>query len=266
MQTDLKSNRAALTVKDIRKSFGNIEVLKGVSFAAAPGEVISIIGASGSGKSTLLRCLNFLEKPTSGVVALGDETFEAKEFSRSTRQSRKRLMGLRRRMGMVFQSFNLWPHRSALGNVMEGPLHVLNRTKADAEAQARALLDRVGLSHRAQAYPAEMSGGQQQRVAIARMLATEPEVLLFDEPTSALDPELVGEVLAVMKTLAQEGRTMLVVTHEIAFARDVADKVIFMNQGVIEKMGPPAEVLSGDGRSDSLKNFLARFERHENRA
>ncbi|MER8608241.1 amino acid ABC transporter ATP-binding protein [Mesorhizobium sp. M1233] len=266
MQIVSQTSRAALTASDIRKSFGNVEVLKGVSFAAAPGEVISIIGASGSGKSTLLRCLNFLEKPTSGIVSLGHEAFEAKEFSRSTRQSRKRLMGLRRRMGMVFQSFNLWPHRSALENVMEGPVHVLNRSKAEAEAQARRLLERVGLSHRAHAYPAEMSGGQQQRVAIARMLATEPEVLLFDEPTSALDPELVGEVLAVIKALAQEGRTMLVVTHEIAFARDVADKVIFMNQGVIEKIGPPDEVLAGDGRSDNLKNFLARFERHQTRA
>ncbi len=265
MQTELMSNRAALTARDIRKSFGKVEVLKGVSFAAAPGEVISIIGASGSGKSTLLRCLNFLEKPTSGTVGLGDESFEAGQFSRPTRQSRKRLMGLRRRMGMVFQSFNLWPHRSALENVMEGPVHVLNRSKAEAEKQARELLDRVGLSHRAHAYPAEMSGGQQQRVAIARMLATEPEVLLFDEPTSALDPELVGEVLAVMKTLAVEGRTMLVVTHEIAFARDVADKVIFMNQGVIEKIGTPAEVLAGDDRSDSLKNFLSRFDRNETR-
>ncbi|WP_034885858.1 amino acid ABC transporter ATP-binding protein [Ensifer aridi] len=258
--------RPALTVSDIRKSFGPIEVLKGVSFAAAPGEVISIIGASGSGKSTLLRCLNFLENPTSGKVALGDEVFEATEFASTGRRSRARLMGLRRRMGMVFQSFNLWPHRSALENVMEGPIHVLGRSKAEAESKALELLARVGLSHRAHAYPAELSGGQQQRVAIARMLATDPEVLLFDEPTSALDPELVGEVLAVMKSLAQEGRTMLVVTHEIAFARDVADKVIFMNQGQIEQIGHPDEVLTGEARSDSLRSFLARFERDEIRA
>ncbi|WP_312841690.1 amino acid ABC transporter ATP-binding protein [Sinorhizobium psoraleae] len=224
------------------------------------------MGASGSGKSTLLRCLNFLEKPTSGTVSLGDDVYVASDFATSTRRSRARLMGLRRRMGMVFQSFNLWPHRSALENVMEGPIHVLGRSKREAEDRAADLLARVGLSHRAHAYPAELSGGQQQRVAIARMLATEPEVLLFDEPTSALDPELVGEVLGVMKSLAQEGRTMLVVTHEIAFARDVADKVIFMNQGQIEQIGPPSEVLSGNARSDSLRSFLARFERDEIRA
>ncbi|QRM33294.1 amino acid ABC transporter ATP-binding protein (plasmid) [Microvirga sp. VF16] len=260
------SSQPALAVTEIRKSFGTLEVLKGVSFAAAPGEVISIIGASGSGKSTLLRCLNFLEKPTSGKVSLGNDVFEAADFASPNTRSRTRLMGLRRRMGMVFQSFNLWPHRSALENVMEGPIHVLGRSKKEAEARALELLARVGLSHRAHVYPAALSGGQQQRVAIARMLATEPEVLLFDEPTSALDPELVGEVLAVMKSLAQEGRTMLVVTHEIAFARDVADKVIFMNQGQIEKIGSPEEVLSGDARSDSLRSFLARFERNEIRA
>ncbi|OHV78891.1 amino acid ABC transporter ATP-binding protein [Ensifer sp. LCM 4579] len=256
----------ALAVSEIRKSFGPLEVLKGVSFTAQEGEVISIIGASGSGKSTLLRCLNFLEKPTSGKVSLGDEVFDAADFANASRRSRARLMGLRRRMGMVFQSFNLWPHRSALENVMEGPIHVLGRSRAEAEARAVELLARVGLLQRAHAYPAALSGGQQQRVAIARMLATEPEVLLFDEPTSALDPELVGEVLAVMKSLAQEGRTMLVVTHEIAFARDVADRVIFMNRGQIEQMGPPEEVLAGDARSESLRSFLARFERNENRA
>ncbi|WFU51661.1 amino acid ABC transporter ATP-binding protein [Sinorhizobium terangae] len=251
-----------LEVRNLHKSFGPVEVLRGVSIDAAKGDIVTLIGPSGSGKSTLLRCLNFLEKPSSGAVVLGGERFEAQEFLKPNRAARARLIALRRRVGMVFQSFNLWPHRSALGNVMEGPLQVLHASRADAEERAMALLARVGLAERAHAYPGQLSGGQQQRVAIARMLATEPEVLLFDEPTSALDPELVGEVLSVMQSLAQEGRTMLVVTHEIAFARDVANKVIFMSKGAIREEGSPDEVLRGT-RSEELQSFLSRFRRDD---
>lgn len=246
----------------VTKHYGTVMALTGADLSASRGEVVALIGPSGSGKSTLLRCLNFLEKPSSGTVMLGEERFEARDFHKPGRQARNRLISLRRRVGMVFQSFNLWPHRTALENIMEGPLHVLRLPRAEAEERASALLARVGLAPRARAYPSELSGGQQQRVAIARMLATEPEVLLFDEPTSALDPELVGEVLNVMQSLAQEGRTMLVVTHEIGFARDVADKVIFMNQGAIREVGTPDEVLRGR-RSEALQSFLSRFRRDE---
>lgn len=246
----------------ITKHYGGVIALKGANISADRGEVIALIGPSGSGKSTLLRCLNLLEKPTSGTLILGTDRFEAKDFQEPNRRDRNRLISLRRRVGMVFQSFNLWPHRTALENVMEGPLHVLGLHRRESEERASALLARVGLSDRARAYPSELSGGQQQRVAIARMLATEPEVLLFDEPTSALDPELVGEVLNVMQSLAQEGRTMLVVTHEISFARDVADKVVFMTQGAIREVGTPNEILRGR-RSDALSSFLSRFRRDE---
>ncbi|MER8435925.1 amino acid ABC transporter ATP-binding protein [Mesorhizobium sp. M1312] len=243
----------------ITKHFGAVVALQGVDLAARRGDVVALIGPSGSGKSTLLRCLNFLEKPSSGAVILGDERFEASEFaSRPSRAARARLISLRRRVGMVFQAFNLWPHRTALGNVMEGPLQVMRMPRAEAEARAMELLERVGLADRAHHYPGELSGGQRQRVAIARMLATDPEVLLFDEPTSALDPELVGEVLGVMRLLAEEGRTMLVVTHEIAFARDVATKVVFMTDGAVREEGGPEDVLRG-ARSEALRSFLSRF-------
>ncbi|APO69814.1 amino acid ABC transporter ATP-binding protein (plasmid) [Rhizobium gallicum] len=250
---------------DIKKNYGSVTALHGANLTAKRGEVVALIGPSGSGKSTLLRCLNFLEKPSSGAVVLGGERFEAKDFAKPNRTARGRLIGLRRRVGMVFQSFNLWPHRTALENVMEGPLQVLGVSRAESKDRAQALLARVGLTQREHAYPSELSGGQQQRVAIARMLATDPEVLLFDEPTSALDPELVGEVLGVMQSLAQEGRTMLVVTHEIGFARDVADKVVFMTQGAIREEGTPEEVLHGT-RSEALRSFLGRFRRNEVRA
>jgi ABC-type histidine transport system ATPase subunit len=249
----------ALEAVDISKSFGPVEALRPVSLSARRGDVIAIIGASGSGKSTLLRCLNFLEIPTSGRVSLGTDVFEASSYQgRRRRVDRVRLTALRRRVGMVFQAFNLWPHRTALENVMEGPLHVTGASRPRAREKAMALLAKVGLADRGDFLPSQLSGGQQQRVAIARALATEPEVLLFDEPTSALDPELVGEVLAVMRQLAKEGRTMLVVTHEIAFARDVGSEVIFMANGRIEERGTPAAVLH-DARSPLLHSFLARF-------
>ncbi|MER9474945.1 amino acid ABC transporter ATP-binding protein [Mesorhizobium sp. M0520] len=255
-----------LQASGITKNFGAVTALRSVDLSAGRGDVMAIIGPSGSGKSTLLRCLNFLEKPTAGAVILGNDRFEAQEFSRRISWgARSRLISLRRRVGMVFQNFNLWPHRTALGNVMEGPLQVLRISRPEAEARAKDLLASVGLAERAHHYPSELSGGQRQRVAIARMLAMEPEVLLFDEPTSALDPELVGEVLGVMRSLAKEGRTMLVVTHEIAFARDVATKVVFMTDGVIREEGSPEDVLRG-AKSDALRSFLSRFHDDEGRA
>jgi ABC-type histidine transport system ATPase subunit len=248
-----------LTARDVAKSFGSFDALKGVSLAAAKGDVIGIIGASGSGKSTFLRCLNLLETPTSGLIAFDRLAFDDSDFARGPlRAGDARVLQLRRRVGMVFQSFNLWPHRTALENVMEGPLQVMRVSPAEARDRAMTLLRRVGLAERAGAYPRQMSGGQQQRVAIARALALDPEVLLFDEPTSALDPELVGEVLSVMRSLAEEGRTMLVVTHEIAFARDVASHLVFMASGRIAEEGPPRDILARPG-TPALDQFLRRF-------
>jgi ABC-type histidine transport system ATPase subunit len=248
-----------LQADSIRKTFGTFAALKGVSLAARRGDVIGIIGASGSGKSTFLRCLNLLETPDSGTLTFDGLRFTDTDFARGPlRGGDARVLDLRRRVGMVFQSFNLWPHRTALQNVMEGPLKVLRLPDAEARDRAQGLLSRVGLAERAGHFPRQMSGGQQQRVAIARALALDPEVLLFDEPTSALDPELVGEVLAVMRGLAAEGRTMLVVTHEIGFARDVASRVIFMTGGQIAEEGPPAEILSRPG-TPQLHQFLRRF-------
>ncbi|TCN20379.1 amino acid ABC transporter ATP-binding protein [Sinorhizobium americanum] len=248
-----------LEARGITKSFGSHEALKGINVAAHRGDVVALIGPSGSGKSTFLRCLNFLERPTGGQVVLDGEIFAAADFTgRPRKTDAARLINLRRRVGMVFQSFNLWPHRTALGNVMEGLTQVLGMSAGEAAERARGLLNKVGLAAHAGHYPSQLSGGQQQRVAIARTLATEPEVLLFDEPTSALDPELVGEVLNVIRGLADEGRTMLVVTHEIAFARDVATKVVFMTDGAVQERGTPDEVLR-DCQSPSLRAFLTRF-------
>ena len=210
-----------LEVRNLRKSFGPLEVLKGVSISAAQGEIVTLIGSSGSGKSTLIRCINFLEEPTAGEIVLDDVVFTAGDGARRTGKHSADLIALRRKVGMVFQSFNLWPHRSALENVMEGPVHVLGLSKAEARDRSMAYLEKVGLADRVGHYPSQLSGGQQQRVAIARALAMEPEILLFDEPTSALDPELVGEVLRVMQDLAAEGRTMIIVTHEMQFALEV---------------------------------------------
>ena len=248
----------ALSADNITKRFGQLDVLKGISLQASRGDVISLIGASGSGKSTFLRCLNFLEVPTSGTVSIRGEKFEASDATSRSRASKDKLRRLRREVGMVFQSFNLWPHMTAIENVMEGPVRVLGEPKKQARAHALELLARVGLAERADYRPSQLSGGQQQRVAIARALAMNPDVLLFDEPTSALDPELVGEVLAVMQSLAEEGRTMLIVTHEIGFARDVSNKMIFLNKGTVGQEGPPRDLIESPS-SEELQRFLARM-------
>jgi histidine transport system ATP-binding protein len=248
-----------LVVEDLHKKYGNNEVLKGVSLRAKAGDVISIIGSSGSGKSTLLRCINFLEQPNAGRIALNDEEVVLQKGRNGglTVADPRQLRRMRVQLAMVFQHFNLWLHLNALENVIEAPVHVLGLTKAAAIERARQNLAKVGLSQAIEKmYPAHLSGGQQQRVAIARALTMEPEIMLFDEPTSALDPELVGEVLKVMQQLATEGRTMIVVTHEMSFARNVSNHVIFLHQGKIEEEGAPVEVL-GDPKSERLKQFLA---------
>ncbi|TDO04622.1 MULTISPECIES: ABC transporter ATP-binding protein [Halomonas] len=245
-----------LEVRHITKRFGNAEVLKGLSLKAHKGDVITLIGASGSGKSTFLRCMNLLEQPDEGEVIVHGEEIRFKQ----TRHGRepadwKQVVRMRAKLSMVFQSFNLWAHMTLLENVIEAPVHVLGKPKKQAITHARQLLERVGLAAHADYYPAQMSGGQQQRGAIARALAMDPEVMLFDEPTSALDPELVGDVLKVMRDLAKEGRTMIVVTHEMAFARDVSSQVIYLHQGRIEEAGPPEQVLNNP-HSERLKQFL----------
>ena len=248
-----------LIVDDLHKKFGENEVLKGVSLKAKAGDVISLIGSSGSGKSTFLRCINFLESPCSGRITLnGEEIRTSANRSGTLRVSDpKQLQTMRTRLSMVFQHFNLWAHMTVLENIIEAPLSVLGLSRSDAEARARKYLTKVGLSEAVEnKYPSHLSGGQQQRVAIARALAMEPEVMLFDEPTSALDPELVGEVLKVMQALAEEGRTMIVVTHEMGFARNVSNHVVFLHKGKIEEQGDPREVLNAP-RSERLQQFLA---------
>jgi arginine/ornithine transport system ATP-binding protein len=247
-----------LQVGGIHKRFGPNEVLKGVSLQAHAGDVISLIGSSGSGKSTLLRCINLLEKPNEGRIVLSGEELELKPDRKGELQAVKpaQLQRLRTRLAMVFQHFNLWAHMTVLQNIVEAPVHVLGVPRDQAVETARRYLERVGLKGVEDRYPSHMSGGQQQRVAIARALAVEPAVMLFDEPTSALDPELVGEVLRVMKLLAEEGRTMLVVTHEMGFAREVSNHLIFLHQGRIEEQGVPTEVLARP-RSERLAQFLS---------
>ena len=243
----------------LHKNFGSIEVLKGIDFQARDGEVVSILGASGSGKSTFLRCLNLLELPTSGQLRLlGEEVRIAGRTPAIV--DRKQVDRLRTEVAMVFQNFCLWSHMTVLENLMEAPVHVQRRNRAEVHAEAEAMLARVGLTNRAAAYPAQLSGGQQQRAAIARALVMKPKVMLFDEPTSALDPELVTEVLTVMRDLAAEGRTMLIVTHEMAFARDVSSRVLFLDQGQIAAEGPPA-ALFGGGANARFDQFIARFNR-----
>ncbi|GAB3867164.1 amino acid ABC transporter ATP-binding protein [Nocardioides maradonensis] len=249
---------ATVEFLNVHKSFGHVEVLKGVDFVVQPSEVVCVIGPSGSGKSTLLRCVNHLEVTTSGAILVngstvgydvrGDRLVEAPESEVDRRRAR---------IGMVFQGFNLFGHMTALENVMFGPLKLLRTPRAEAEARARALLDRVGLADRADNYPSQLSGGQQQRVAIARALSMKPDLMLFDEPTSALDPELVGEVLEVMKSLAADGMTMIVVTHEMGFAREVADTVVFMDGGVVVEQGAPADVLVHP-QHERTKSFLSK--------
>jgi len=252
------SSVPALEVEDIHKSFGGLEVLKGISLTARDGDVISLIGSSGSGKSTFLRCINFLETPDRGVVRVGGEEIRIKPRRGGGHKaaSEKQLAALRTRLGFVFQNFNLWPHMTILENVIEGPVQVLKRPKAEAVAYAESLLDKVGIADKRHAYPSHLSGGQQQRAAIARALAMDPQVILFDEPTSALDPELVAEVLGVMRGLADEGRTMLIVTHEMGFAREVSSEVMFLHHGRVEEQGPPDQVFV-DPKSQRLRQFLA---------
>ncbi|NLP59692.1 ABC transporter ATP-binding protein [Paraburkholderia sacchari] len=248
----------ALSVKNIHKSFGDHHVLKGISLDAHQGDVISILGASGSGKSTFLRCLNLLEMPDDGTVELEGETLKMKRRRDGKLQpeDRRQVDRVRSRLGMVFQNFNLWSHMTVMENLVEGPMRVLKRSRAEAAEEAEALLAKVGLADKRGHYPAHLSGGQQQRVAIARALAMHPKVMLFDEPTSALDPELVGEVLRVMRALAEEGRTMLVVTHEMGFAKHVSNRVMFLHQGRVDADGTPQEVF-GELKSERFRQFVS---------
>ena len=235
-----------IEIKKLYKSYGDNEVLKGINQTVSEAEVLCIVGPSGSGKSTMLRCINLLEVPTSGEVYIDGELVTSQNINE-----------IRTKMGMVFQNFNLFPHMTVLENVTCAPINVKGVSNADAEAKAMELLTRVGLDNKANAYPRSLSGGQQQRVAIARALAMDPKIMLFDEPTSALDPEMVGEVLDVMKDLAKEGLAMIVVTHEMGFAKEVADKVIFMDEGVIVEQGTPEEVLVNPSE-ERTKNFLSK--------
>ncbi|MGQ5261448.1 amino acid ABC transporter ATP-binding protein [Micromonospora sp. ZYX-F-536] len=241
-------SRPAVEIRDLHKSFGPLEVLKGIDFEVAQGEVVCVIGPSGSGKSTLLRCVDLLEEPTAGRIWVNGVEMTDPDVE---------IDAVRRGIGMVFQSFNLFPHLTVLNNLTIAQRRVLRRGRAEAERIARANLERVGLTDKADAFPAQLSGGQQQRAAIARSLSMEPKLMLFDEPTSALDPELVGDVLTVMRKLAEDGMTMMVVTHEMAFARDVADRVVFMDGGVVVEQGPPQEVL-GAPRHERTRSFLSR--------
>ena len=247
-----------LQADNIHKRFGSHEVLKGVSVRARAGDVTSMIGSSGSGKSTFLRCLNLLEQPHAGALSLDGEAMDLVPDRDGALRIRtpQQLQRLRSQVSMVFQHFNLWAHMTALENVMEAPVHALGLPKAEAQERATRYLQRVGVYHRKDAFPAHLSGGEQQRVAIARALAMEPKVMLFDEPTSALDPELVGEVLRVMRSVAEDGRTMIVVTHEMGFAREVSNHVVFLHQGQIEEQGDPKVVLQ-QPRSDRLRAFLS---------
>jgi octopine/nopaline transport system ATP-binding protein len=248
----------ALTVSNIRKAYAGIEVLKGISLDAHEGDVISILGASGSGKSTFLRCINLLETPDAGVVTVAGETIEMRPRRGGGQEpaNMRQVDRIRTELGMVFQNFNLWSHMTILQNLIEGPVHVLHRPRAECVAEAEALLEKVGIADKRDFYPAHLSGGQQQRAAIARALAMKPKVLLFDEPTSALDPELVGEVLRVLRALAEEGRTMLVVTHEMGFARTVSNRVVFLHQGLVEADGTPDQVF-GELKSDRFRQFVS---------
>jgi ABC-type histidine transport system ATPase subunit len=249
---------AQLSIVGLCKRYGELDVLKGVSIEAQSGDVIALIGASGSGKSTLLRCVNLLETPDEGEISVGGEKIEMRRGrGGASAKDPVKLQRIRSRLGFVFQSFNLWSHMTVMENLIEAPIHVLRLSRGEALARARRLLERVGLPDRSEAYPIQLSGGQQQRIAIARALCMEPDVMLFDEPTSALDPELVGEVLGVIRSLAEEGRTMLLVTHEMGFCREVATRVVFLHEGMIEEEGPPQE-LFGTPKSERLQQFLAR--------
>lgn len=249
---------AAISITDLHKTFGDNQVLKGVSLNAHQGDVVSILGSSGSGKSTMLRCINLLEIPTSGEISINGEKLELAKNRQGELEpvNHSQIARVRTSLSMVFQSFNLWSHMTILENIIEAPIHVLKKSKKQAIEEARVLLEKVGISEKANMYPGMLSGGQQQRVAIARALAMEPKAMLFDEPTSALDPELVSEVLQVMRQLADEGRTMIVVTHEMGFAKEVSDQVIFLHEGLIEEQGPPSRVFENP-ESERFKQFLS---------
>ncbi len=253
----MNGKESALTVEDLHKSFGENEVLAGISVSAYKGDVISVLGSSGSGKSTLLRCVNFLEIPDRGrITVCGEEVLMKKDRQGNpVPKDRKQVERVRTKLAMVFQQFNLWSHMTVLENVIEAPVHVLKVPRSDAIEKAKSYLEKVGISDKLKAYPAHLSGGQQQRAAIARALAMEPELMLFDEPTSALDPELVGEVLQVIRNLAEEGRTMIVVTHEMGFAREVSSRTIFLHGGKVEEDGIPSEVFESP-KSERFRQFI----------
>lgn len=253
----ISNKETALSVENLHKSFGELEVLKGISMSAVKGDVISVLGSSGSGKSTLLRCINFLEMPDSGKIIVCNEEILMKKNRRGENipQDIKQVEKIRTKLSMVFQQFNLWSHMTVIDNVMEAPVSVLKVPRKQAREKAEFFLNKVGVYDKANAYPEHLSGGQKQRVAIARALAMEPEVMLFDEPTSALDPELVGEVLNVIKDLAKEGRTMIVVTHEMVFAREVSNRTIFLHMGCIEEDGKPDKVFNSP-KSERFRQFL----------
>ncbi len=248
----------ALVVEDMHKNFGNVEVLKGVGVTAHQGDVISMVGSSGSGKSTFLRCINLLEIPNAGTVTVHGEVIGmmADKYGEPKPVDMRQVERIRSKLSMVFQGFNLWSHMTVMENVIEAPIHVLKKSKAEAIERAKEILHKVGMYDRRDYYPAHISGGQQQRAAIARALAMDPEVMLFDEPTSALDPELVGEVLKVIRALAEEGRTMIVVTHEMSFARDVSSHAIFLHEGRIEEEGIPKEIFANP-KSERFEQFLS---------
>lgn len=252
------ADQAPLICRDIHKTFDKIEVLKGISLETRKGDVVSLIGSSGSGKSTFLRCINLLETPTSGEIIVHGDPIRFTQNRKGERipADNRQVELIRAKLSMVFQGFNLWSHMTVLENIIEAPIHVLKVPKNEAIERAEGYLDKVGIYEHKDYYPAQMSGGQQQRAAIARALAMEPEVMLFDEPTSALDPELVGEVLRVMQNLAEEGRTMIVVTHEMAFAKDVSTHVLFLHQGVIEEQGSPNTIFDNP-ESERMQQFLA---------
>jgi polar amino acid transport system ATP-binding protein len=257
LQAAATEQAEAIHVWNLHKRFGALEVLKGVSMTARDGDVVALIGGSGSGKSTFLRCINFLENPTSGAIRINGEDIQMVSDGQGGQYpaNRRQIERIRSRLGMVFQNFNLWQHMTLIQNVIEVPVHVLGMKRGEAMAIGEQLLERVGLSAKRDVYPAYLSGGQQQRGAIARALAIQPRVMLFDEPTSALDPELVGEVLKVIADLAKEGRTMLLVTHEMKFAREVASHVMYLHNGIVEEEGPPEE-LFGSPKSERLKQFI----------